>query len=165
MLCPEIKQFIKNARKSKMAHNRKFVPGYIFLLMGRLRNLNQLNIQNDIEKIIIDSNFLENAPFKWVGLMYRIGLKNTLKPHYGRIDQKDGELPIAVEVKFELLKWADENDLKLLKDICMIAGLEALLHVGNKYNLPIESIASERAKYGDILESLEEHETQLKRTI
>lgn len=140
-----------------MAHNRKFVPGYIFIVNGRLVNLRStLNIQNDIEKIVIDSNFLENSPIVWIGLMYRIGKKNMIKPQYGRIDKKDGELPIAVEIKFDVLKWADDNNLKLLKDIFMIAGLEALIDVGKKYNLPTEHIVVERAKYGVIPDSAEE---------
>jgi hypothetical protein len=140
-----------------MAHNRKFVPGFVDLIKGRLRNLHTtIGIQDEIEKIIIDSGFLEGAPFKWVGLIYRLGLQNKLKPEYQRINKKYGDLPIAVEVRMDVLRWADQNDLQLLKDIFMIAGLEALLDVGKKYNLPTDLIAQERSKYGNIPDSVEE---------
>lgn len=146
-----------------MAHNRKFVPGRIFLVRGRLKNSSSTaSIQDDIEEIIIDSHFLENAPFKWIGLFYRLGIKNKLKPEYQRIDKKDGELPIAVEIDFELLKWADDHDVPLLKDLFMMAGLEALIHVGKKYKLPTEMIEEERAKYGAFPESIEDLESRHK---
>lgn len=140
-----------------MAHNRKFVPGIIDMVKVRLPNIKHVvSMQDDIEKIIIDSNFLENAPFKWVGLMYRVGIKNDLIPEYNRIDKKDGELPIAVEIDFELLKWADDRDVKLLKDLFMMAGLDALIHVGKKYNLPTEKIEEARSIYGVFPSSVEE---------
>ena len=146
-----------------MAHNRKFVPGIVALVKVRLKNTKCIiSIQDEIEKIIIDSHFLDNAPFKWVGLIYRYGLKNTLKPEYQRINKKYGDLPIAVELDTRILKWADEYDLQLFKDIFMIAALEALLHVGKQYNLPTQLLEQERAKYGDIPESVEELENTKK---
>lgn len=146
-----------------MAHNRKFVPGIIDMVKVRLPNIKHVvSMQDDIEKIIIDSNFLENAPFKWVGLFFRLGIKNDLIPEYQRIDKKDGELPIAVEIDFELLKWADDHDVQLLKDLFMMAGLEALIHVGKKYKLPIDIIEKERSMYGPFPESVEELENQYK---
>ena len=142
-----------------MAHNRKFVPGDVDLVPGRLRNLKEtLFIQDAIEKIMIDSNFLENAPFKWVGLIFRLGLKNMLFPEFKRINKKYGDLPIAVEMKMEILQWADKHNIKLLQDIYMIASLEALIHVGEKYSLPNELFYAERAKYGNIPETIEEAE-------
>lgn len=148
-----------------MAHNRKFVPGRIYLVEGRLLNSKKTAcIHDDLEKIVIDSGILENAPFKWIGLMYRFGTRNMFKPNYMRIDKKDGELPIAVEIKFEILRWADHYDVPFLTEILMIAGLEALLHVCNKYKLPKEYITAERAKYGNIPETIEELEATRERS-
>ena len=141
-----------------MAHNRKYVPGGVSLVQGRLRNSIKIMEHDLIEQFLIESHFLDHAPFKWVGLMYRYGLRNLLIPEYDRIDKKDGELPIAIELKMNILEWADKNNLKLLYDIFMIGALEALLHVGNKYNLPIERLEIERAKYGTIPETIEECE-------
>jgi len=141
-----------------MAHNRKYVPGGVALVMGRVRNSGKSVDQDKVEQLLIDSNFFDHAPFKWVGLIYRYGLKNEIVPEYQRIDKKDSELPIAIELKMEILEWADKNNLKLLYDIFMIGALEALIHVGQKYNLPTDLLKSERTKYGIIPDSIEECE-------
>lgn len=146
-----------------MTHTRKFVPGSIYLIRGHLMNERKTAcIHDDLEKIVIDSGMLENAPFKWIGLMYRYGTKNMLKPNYMRINQKYGELPIAVEIKFEILRWADHHDVPFLTEILMIAGLEALIHVCDKYNLRKDYITAERSKYGNIPETIEECELRAK---
>lgn len=140
-----------------MAHNRKFVPGIIDMVKVRLPNIKHIvSMQDDIEEIIIDSGFLDNAPFKWVGLMYRVGIKNDLVPEYQRINKKYGDIPIAVEIDCDILKWADDHDVKLLKDLFMMAGLDALIHVGKKYNLPTEKIEEARSIYGVFPSSVEE---------
>lgn len=72
--------------------------------------------------------------------------------------QKGGDLPIALELDFNIIKWADQNNLDLLKDIFMIAALEALLQVCEKCKLPKESISAQRAKYGSIPNTIEKCE-------
>ena len=142
-----------------MAHNRKFVPGMIDLVKVRFRNTREIVfIQDAIEKIIIDSGMLKDAPFKWIGLLYRYGIRNKLTPDYQRINKKYGDLPIAIELDSHVLKWADEHNLQLFQDIFMIAGLEAILHVCEKYNLPSEGIQKARSQYGNIPNSVEECE-------
>lgn len=141
-----------------MAHNRKYVPGGVALVKGRLRYAAQSMEQDKIEDLLVKSNFFETAPFKWVGLMYRYGTKNLIIPEYDRIDKKDGELPIAIELKMEVIEWASKNNLKLLYNILMIGALEALIHVGKKYKLPVHLLEAERAKYGTIPETIEECE-------
>jgi hypothetical protein len=132
-------------------HNRKFVPGVIFCKRGHLINLQKIMcIQDIIEQSIINSTILDNAPFKWINLMYRLTERNKLKPYYMKINQKYGDLPIAVELDLDLLKWADNTDPQILIDIFMMAGLEALIHVCDKYELPKDFITSERKKYPDL---------------
>lgn len=82
--------------------------------------------------------------------MYRLTEKNKLKPSFMKINQQYGDLPIAIELDLGLLKWADSTDPQLLIDIFIMAGLEALLHVCEKYQLPKEMVVSERHKYPDI---------------
>lgn len=139
-----------------MTHNRKYVPGGVALVMGRVKNSGKMIDQDKIEKILIDSNFFENMPFKWVGLLYLYGIKNSLIPKYEKINKKYGYLPIEVELKMEILEWADQNNLELLHDIFMVGALEALIHVGKKYKLPIYLLEEECSKYGNIPETIEE---------
>ncbi|MBP6986288.1 MAG: immunity protein 39 [Alphaproteobacteria bacterium] len=142
-----------------MSHNRKFVPGRVALVKIRLKNTRYTaTIQDEIEQIIISTNFLENAPFKWVGLIYRYGLKNMLVPEYSRISKKYGDLPLAIELDSHLLLWADENNIKLLKDIFTVGALLALVHVGEKYNLCHNGIEDELKKYPPFPTTLEDCE-------
>ena len=142
----------------KSLHNRKYVPGATALVMGRVRNGLKMMDQDFIEALIIKSIFLENAPFLWVHLSYRYGIKNDLKVVLQRIDKKYGDIQIALELDMEILQWADKNNLELLHDIFMIAALEALVQVGEKYKLPTEVFLEERQKYGNIPNTIEECE-------
>tara|TARA_B110000503_G_scaffold132322_1_gene208135 strand:+ start:1013 stop:1465 length:453 start_codon:yes stop_codon:yes gene_type:complete len=140
-----------------MAHNRKYVPGAVALVIERLKNDLKVMEQDAIEKLLIESNLFDHAPFKWVSFTYRYGLKNELIPEYSKINKRYGnELHIAIELKMEILEWSDKNNLKLLYDIFMIGALEALIHVGIKYQLPTEILKAERIKYGNIPETIEE---------
>ena len=142
-----------------MAHDRKYVPGIVALVKVRFKNTRSIvGTQDEIEKIIIDSHFLLNAPFAWVGLIYRYGLKNELKPEYQRINKKYGDLPVAIELDSNILKWADDNNLQLFRDIFIVGALEVLIDVGKKYNLPTQMLEDERAKYDAIPNTIEECE-------
>ena len=138
-----------------VSHNRKYVPSAVDLVKGRVKNSPELIEQDQIEHLLIQSHFFDIAPFKWVGLMYRYGMKNCLIPHYAPIDRIDGELPIAIELKMEILEWADKNNLRLFYDIHIIGALEALLHVGRQHKLPTHLIEAEPDQYHPIPESLE----------
>ncbi len=120
--------------------------------------------QDYIESIIIASNYLEEAPFKWVGLIYRYGLKNMTKPEYQRINKKYGDIPVAIELKMEILEWADAHNIELLKEIFAIGALDTLIDIGNKYKLPLDAILLEREKYGIIPETIQECETWVQKT-
>lgn len=100
-----------------MVYNRKYVLGAIDLVKGRVKNDFKVIEQDKIEKILIDSNFFEDMPFKWVGLLYLSGTKNLLIPKYERINKKYGDLPIEIELRMEISEWADQNNLELLYDI------------------------------------------------
>jgi len=139
-----------------MAHNRKYVPGGVALVRGRVKNSGKVVEQDKIEKLLIDSNFFEKANFNWISFIYRYGLKNYLIPEYQRINKKHNYLPIAIELRMEILEWADQNNLELLYDIFMIGALEALMHVGKKYKLPTHLLEAERLKYGNVPETIEE---------
>lgn len=139
----------------KSMHNRKYVSGITALVIERIIH-NWILPQDSIEKLIIDSHFLEKAPFLWISLSYRYGIKNDLKVLFQGIDKKYGDLDIALELDTDILEWADSHNLGLMHDIYLIAALEALIQVGKKYKLPTEIFESERAKYGNIPTTIEE---------
>ena len=140
----------------KNVHGRLYVPGGVALVKGRLQNGLKMMSQNEIELIIKNSQVLLSAPFLWIGMIYRYGIKNDLKVDFGRIDKTYGDLPIAVELNMEILIWADKNNIDLLHDIFMIAALEALIQVCDKYKLDKHIILDERKKHGEIPNTIEE---------
>ncbi|MBB4839963.1 hypothetical protein HNP52_003055 [Sphingomonas kyeonggiensis] len=92
-------------------------------------------VREELEQEIIQSEYLENTPFRWVGLIIREGLVDEEKPHFGRIDPKDGELPLAIEIDVHRLLGVTEDEMAR---VYRKATLTALVHAGKKYNLPID---------------------------
>ena len=119
-----------------MAHNRKIVISTIALTKVRNKpyNLEVINeIMDEIEQLMLSKNYLQNAPFNWVSLILRLGLKNDDIPYYEKMNKKYGDLPIAIELNVNELQIANRDELK---KFYLIATLKALIHVGEKYNLP-----------------------------
>jgi hypothetical protein len=119
-----------------MAHDRKLALSGVALTMARIpakKNASAATrARDDLEQEIIQSGYLENAPFKWVGLSIRYGLVNETKPHYYKIDIRDGELPLAIEIDVNrLLDVTEEEMVVVYRKTTLIA----LAHAGKKYGL------------------------------
>ncbi len=144
--------------------DRRVSCGGVALVMGRLRNDGKMwkKVFNEtLDAIIRKNDLFKGQPFLWVSVMYRYGIKNDLKVEFKRLTKLDkayGVLRVALELDMEILMWADQNNLDLLHDIFMIAALEALLQVCDKYKLPKEVLIAEREKYGNIPNTIEECE-------
>lgn len=122
-----------------MAHNRKLVLSGIALTKARIpaKKIGAAadRVRNELEQEIIESHFLENAPFRWVGLSIREGLIDEAKPRYDKIDPKDGELPLAIEIDTHRLLDATEDEMA---SVYREATLIALVHAGEKYGLKVD---------------------------
>ena len=99
----------------------------------------------EVEALLLDSNFFDSAPFWWVALIYRKGLKNDLAPEIRRINKKYGELPVAFEIDVRLLYRQDDETI--YRVYCASA-LWALIHVGRKYDLPTAALETRVAEFG-----------------
>ncbi|WP_010304124.1 Imm39 family immunity protein [Candidatus Odyssella thessalonicensis] len=144
-----------------MDNNRRLSFSAVALVAGRLRNSYSalLSVRNKIEPILIKDWFNINPlpPFKWVGLMFQYGIKNSIiPPKYGKIHPKYGDLPLKIELDMSILEWADRHDVKLLEEIFEISALEALIHVGKKYKLDTNNLYDQRLLLGSIPEIREE---------
>lgn len=133
----------------------------VALIKGKLRQTGKalISTRDAVEAFIIKQlHFFDDAPFKWVGLAYRYGTRNHLKPYYQKINQKYGDIPVAIELNMEVLQAADRISLDLLRDIFTVGALECLIDIGRKYKLPTDIFVAERIKYNDIPETAEEVE-------
>ena len=96
-------------------------------------------VRDELEKTIIDSGFLIGAPFSWVTLAIRYGLKADDRPEYGPVNKKYGDLPLSIEIPTgDMLSASEERLEELFRD----AALRALIHAGDKYGRPTEALRS-----------------------
>ena len=126
-----------------MAHNRKLVIGGVALTMAKIpakqNGAAATRVRDELEKEMIQSGYLENAPFGWVGLLVRYGLVDETEPHYEKINQKHGDLPIAIEVDTHRLLGVSEDEMAA---VYRKAALIALIHAGERYGLPVTRLRS-----------------------
>lgn len=126
-----------------MAHHRKLVLSAVALTKARVPAKPMAaaanRVRDQLEQEIIQSDYLEGAPFKWVGLSIREGLVNELEPHYDKIDLADGELPLAIEIDTHHLLGASEDEMAA---VYRKATLIALVHAGECYGLPVARLRS-----------------------
>ena len=128
---------------------------------------NGLKIIGEIRPIvdqIYNNSYFENMKFVRIGILFLYGIKTDLTPQYERIDRTYKDLPIAIELDTEIMRWADQHNLELMKEIFLIATCEGVLHVLRKYKLPTEPIEQVRAKLGDIPLTIQECESWVQKT-
>lgn len=123
-----------------MRHNRKIVIGGVALVIGRLKGDGAAMVQicDELDPLLDTSEFVSNAPFKFVSLIIRYGTKVEIVPVYQGIAKKNGALRIAIELDMNDLKAANKKGT--LKDVFAVATLKALIDVGKKYHLPVERL-------------------------
>lgn len=123
----------------KPKHGRLLALGAVSLVPGRVRDDIRVatEVRDEVEELMRASSFLEGAPFSWVGVMLRYGSRETELPEYDRIDEADGELPVAVELDMGALRGASRERVKQL---FMRGVLRALLDIGRRYQLNTRAV-------------------------
>lgn len=134
-------------------HNRKLGLSGISLTKARLHrdSIKALgHVRNEVERLVIDSGYLNKAPFTWITIAIRYGLTNEQKPRYQRINRKYGDLPLAIEVDTHEILGAPFDALaRLFRRAVLIS----LIHAGNKYHLPTAGLETALAAMASRLSS------------
>jgi hypothetical protein len=127
-----------------MAHNRKLVLGAVSLVKARVLGdrLAMTQIRDELERVLIEAEWFPAAPFNWVGLVVRYGLKMEEEPHFKPVDKKDGELPLAIEVDTNRI-LAVQKEPERLRAFFKAVVVRCLLSVARRYKLPAERLALE----------------------
>ena len=90
------------------------------------------DIREELDVVIKDKNFIVNAPFNWIGIIFQYGLINSTKPKYKKINNKHGDLPVTIELNASELGNATQTELKeIMKNSVLIV----LKDIAKKYNL------------------------------
>lgn len=127
---------------SKKKHNRKLGLSGAAMTTARIPRFSiEVGgiVRDDVEAIMVEHGYLENAPFEWVTISLRYGLKNEDVPHYEAINKDYGDLPLAIELDTNELRNCDREEMRLL---FTIAALKSLIHAGNKFGLPTKALES-----------------------
>ena len=92
------------------------------------------SLRDEIEQVLVSSGYLDDAPFWWVTLSIRYGLRYDQTPGYERIDTQYGDLPLGIEVDVRDLIDAPEHELRIVFETAI---LKSLIHAGNRYGRPV----------------------------
>jgi hypothetical protein len=89
-------------------------------------------VRDDVEGMMLESGFLDGAPFDWVTVSLRYGLKNDDEPKFEAVNKSYGDLPLAIELDTRELAVASRDEMKVAFEI---ATLKALVAAGRKFDL------------------------------
>ena len=121
-------------------HNRKLgVSGVALTMQRNPKSTIKLlgDVRDRLESIMIASGYLDKAPFSWVTVVIRFGLKNEVSPHYGKVSKKYGDLPLSIEVDVSDLPSKSDSEITR---VYFQSVLKALIHAGQKHSLPTEAL-------------------------
>jgi hypothetical protein len=119
--------------------------------MARLpKQCNELlaQVRDELERIVLETRYLEGVPFSWVTVVLRFGLHDQTDPEFGRIDKKYGDLPLSIELDISPLQGASTE---MHRVAYLRATAKALVGAGKKYGRPTELL--ERLASGQFLDN------------
>ena len=127
---------------AKPPHNRKL--GLSGVALTKARNpkgdVAALSaVRDELEPVIIESGYLEGAPFWWVTIAIRFGMKTETEPHFQSINKKYGDLPLAIEIETSRILKATGSELT---NLFKAAALRSLIAAGHRYNRPTTELVA-----------------------
>lgn len=122
-----------------MSSQRILLIGGVGVVRGRIKDAGQVmrEICDDFEPLLIESNFVSEAPFKTVSLIIRFGENNGGAPIFEPINQRHKELPASIELSIAELRPLDRG---ALKNAFIKATIEVLEAVVKKYSLSANAL-------------------------
>jgi hypothetical protein len=93
-------------------------------------------VREELESLLEATGYLKDAPFSWVTVVLRFGLKDDLEPSFLRVNKKSGDLPLAIELDISNLQGESSEAHRLAY---RRAVARALHSAGLRYNLSSES--------------------------
>jgi hypothetical protein len=122
---------------AKPPHNQKLALSGISLTKARLHKQSGVAlglVRDAIEKVVIESGYLEEAHFSWVTISILYGQKNDDIPKCEAVNEKYGDLPLSIEVDVHEILEASLDDLRLMFGKAV---LKALIYAGKKFDRPV----------------------------
>lgn len=122
-----------------MSDQRILLIGGVSLVKGRVREAGPAmqEICNELEPLLNEIGFVDNAPFKTVSMIIRFGETTELTPSYDSINKRHSELPVAIEMELAELRLASKD---VVKSAFAKATIDVLFDVAKRYDLPSEQL-------------------------
>lgn len=122
-----------------MVHNRRLAFSGVAMTNARLRGNRTFVaaeiVREELEGELIVSNYFNDNIFKNISISIRYGLKYDNEPVFWKINKKNQELPMAIEIDVNDLLEADQQHTNA---IFRKAALIALVNAGEKYGLKVD---------------------------
>ena len=120
------------------------------MVRGKVKNAGptMVEICDELEPLLESALFTDTAPFQTISLIIRYGESAAPTPVIGRLDRYNKELQVSVQLSMEDLKKADAAAVKAQ---FMEAAVRALVHAGERYDLPNELLQQQFAEHGIII--------------
>jgi hypothetical protein len=128
------------AEPAKPPHNRKLGLLEVSLTKARIHKEAGIALdclRDEIESLMIESGYLTDAPFSWVTLCIRYGMKTENEPHFQSINKKYGDLPLAIEVETAIIQSLGPVQLKIFFKRSV---LRSLIAAGHRFNRPVSKL-------------------------
>jgi hypothetical protein len=94
-------------------------------------------VRDEFERLMIETKYLENAPFSWITLSLRFGLKNDPGPNFSNVNHKSGDLPLSIEINISQLQG---ESLETYRQAYRQAAALALVNAAKRYSRPVAAI-------------------------
>jgi hypothetical protein len=120
-------------------HGRKLGIVGVSLTKARLPEGSELvlsALREELESLLEATGYLKGAPFSWVTVALRFGLKDDLEPRFLPLNKKHGDLPLSIELDVAGLQG---RPLEAYRLAYRRATARALHSAGLRYNLSAES--------------------------
>ena len=133
---------------AKPNHGRRLALSGISLTKAKIGDAGlALNgVRDELESLLDGCGYLAGAPFSWVTISLRFGLKHEQAPHYQGINKKYGDLALAIELGIKHERWLRDAPRMELIEVFRRASLIALVHAGRKYDRPVARLEAELHK-------------------
>jgi len=127
-----------------MTNKRILLIGGVYRVPGNLKCAGPLmaEVCDEFEPELSRNDYVKNAPFDTVSLIFRFGEGDEFDPEIGKIDKRHSELPVAIAFSLARLKGMDRAKLR---DEFRMATLEVLCDVAANFDLPFEFLDRMRA--------------------
>lgn len=128
-----------------MKNKRTLLVGGVYLIPGRLKHASPLMVEicDEFDPELLQHEYVKDAPFDTVSLIFRFGEEDVFDPDIGDINNRHSELPVAIMFNLERLKDLDRS---LLREEFRTATLEVLCDVAANFDLPFEFLDRMRAQ-------------------